>query len=278
MICLLILLNICTACGQSSQSKTDSPDIKVINLEQELLEISGLVVTDSLIIAVQDEAGMLYSLSDKDWSILDRLDFGLPGDYEAICIRNGKIYVVDSRGIIYELKKHNDEIILINMYALNYPEVEYEGIWVEESGEYAYLVGRKAQNNSKLAYSERYIHLYSFENLTEEKSIRIPVEKIWTFYVEMERRYPLVTAIGSELRFSDLLHDDDSGNWFILCSRPALLIELNSGGALEDIIEIDPSILPQPEAMTWTSDGGLAVASEGVLGPARIIIFPPRKK
>ncbi len=70
-IIILSISGLLTACGQTSNISFDNK-WEVITLSQELLEISGITEGDSTIMAVQDEAGFVSFLNNKDWSIAAR--------------------------------------------------------------------------------------------------------------------------------------------------------------------------------------------------------------
>jgi uncharacterized protein YjiK len=79
----------------------DKPDFKG-NLPKELIEISGLTYNskNNTLLAINDEAGRLYTLDATDFNLIEKKEFGNNGDYEGIEIVGDIVYVLKANGDI----------------------------------------------------------------------------------------------------------------------------------------------------------------------------------
>ncbi len=267
------------SCQTQIQGQLKSPypfvnhdNMEVFDLSQELLEISGLVSVGSAFLAIQDEAGILYSLNPTDFTIVERETFAWPGDYEAITHVGDSLWVVDSRGILYEMSRKNDISSLNSIMQLPDSKKDYEGVWKDMKDEFLYLICRKA-NRGKKSLTERYIWVFNPEKEVFVDSLKIPMEDIWNYLLDFGNSANWSTPLDRNLAFSDLTRDAITNNWLLLNNSPASVIILNSDAKLLGIIELDNKVLPQPEALCFDQLNNLIIASEGILGPARIVRF-----
>lgn len=262
-----------TACeGQKPYSFVHPENMEVFELPQELIEISGLIDVDTTFMAIQDESGSVYLLSPDNFSIKKVMNFAWPGDYEAMVEKDSGLWVVDSRGILFDLKLRGDNFSVNNILQLPENNQEFEGVWQDSDKDKLLLISRKARKRSNVP-DERYI--WSFDPLEQklEKSILIPLDEVWQNLMGFSNIDTWRFSVNRNLPFSDLTKDIKSGKWLILCSKPAAIIVLDRSGDLESVIELDNQILPQPEALCFDKHGNLIVASEGLLGPARIVRY-----
>lgn len=75
------------------------PD-RIMTLSSELEEISGLVYYQrrDILLAVNDELGVLYGLDPEDGAIRFTWDIGRGGDYEALALDNDIVCIMESNG------------------------------------------------------------------------------------------------------------------------------------------------------------------------------------
>jgi len=246
--------------------------MEVFELSQELIEISGLIDVDTAFLAIQDESGLIYILSSNDYSIRNKMKFSWPGDYEAIVGQEGGALVLDSRGILFDLAHNEDQFHVDNI--MQFPELkqEFEGIWHDSDNDELFLISRKSHQRNKPS-SEKYIWTYDLSENILEKSIRIPLDDVWQKMMEFSNVKTWGYKVNQNLPLSDLTKDLKSKHWLILCSKPAAVIILSRKGSLIDVIELDNQVLPQPEAICFDHNGNLIIASEGILGPARVVRY-----
>lgn len=263
--------------GQKPYPFVNHNNMEIFELPQELIEISGLIDVDTAFLAVQDESGCIYSLSPNDFVISAKLNFSWAGDYEAMVEKEGGVWVVDSRGILFDLTNDDNSFHVNNILQIPETNQEFEGIWQDSNLDELYLISRKSQKRSN-APDERYIWMFDQVEKNLEKKMQIPLDEVWQKLLEFNNINTWRYTVNKNLPLSDLTKDLKSQNWLILCSKPAAVIVLNRKGSLVDVIELDSQKLPQPEALCFDHNGNLIIASEGLLGPARIVRYKKLQK
>lgn len=258
--------------GQRPYPFVKHNNMEIFELPQELIEISGLIDVDTAFLAIQDESGYIYLLSPNDFVITAKLNFSWAGDYEAMVEKEGGVWVIDSRGILFDLTNDENSFHVNNILQLPDTKQEFEGIWQDSNLNELYLISRKSQKRGKTP-GDRYIWMFDLTEKNLERKLRIPLDEVWQKLLDFSNINTWRYTVNKNLPLSDLTKDLKSENWLILCSKPAAVIVLNSKGSLVDVIELDSQILPQPEALCFDHNGNLIIASEGLLGPARIVRY-----
>ena len=111
----LLLALFFISCG-TSDKKADNQDSvskptlepkggKFYSVPNELMEISGIsFVTDSTLVAIQDEEGLLYFYDLMKEDITTKYEFWKGKDYEDLAVVGDDLWIVSSSGALYELK------------------------------------------------------------------------------------------------------------------------------------------------------------------------------
>lgn len=278
ILLLLILYMLSEVCvGQRPYPFVKHNNMEIFELPQELIEISGLIDVDTAFLAIQDESGCIYLLTPNNFAVRSKLNFSWAGDYEAMVEKEGGVWVVDSRGILFDLTNDENSFHVNNILQLPDTKHEFEGIWQDSNLDELYLISRKSQKRGKTP-GDRYIWMFDQIERNLERYLQIPLDEVWQKLLEFSNINTWRYTVNKNLPLSDLTKDLKSQNWLILCSKPAAVIVLDSKGSLVDVIELDSQILPQPEALCFDHNGNLIIASEGLLGPARIVRYKKLQK
>jgi len=109
VLLLCLFLFSCTGKGDKKKDhkdKTLEPENgRLYTVPEELKEISGIsFVNDSLLVAIQDEDGILYFYDLKQEKVVRQYEFWKGKDYEDLCVVDKDLYILNSAGTIYELK------------------------------------------------------------------------------------------------------------------------------------------------------------------------------
>ncbi|MBZ0242000.1 MAG: SdiA-regulated domain-containing protein, partial [Bacteroidales bacterium] len=122
-ITAMLLLSACaTETAPTSENNDFTYDLskpdKVFELPVVLDEISGLAYDDvnDRLIAVQDELGYLFFIDPVNGSLIGRVKFGKPGDYEGLTLVNDTVFVVRSDGRIYSVANYDKASLSTNSY------------------------------------------------------------------------------------------------------------------------------------------------------------------
>ncbi|MEP7168080.1 MAG: hypothetical protein ABI855_01790, partial [Bacteroidota bacterium] len=88
-------------------------------LQRKLKEVSGLsLVSDKEAALIEDENGSLFFYNFEKKTISKTIPFAKDGDYEDLNIRGDTAYILESNGVLFEVKnfKGTPSDILVNKY------------------------------------------------------------------------------------------------------------------------------------------------------------------
>lgn len=212
-----------------------------IKLNKELNEISGLqALNDSVLIAIQDENGILYYLNASNGKIIKKKTFGKDGDYEGVTAYKSSIYILKSNGNIYRIKKGDTK----SYHFKKEGNFDFEGLCVDEKNNRLLLACKTHPNKDK----KDYIYIYGFD-LKENKYLKSPVYKI-----KREDDYKRFKPSGIAFH--------PNGTIYILGSTAKQLLCLSAEGELIQIKTLSPSLFHQPEGITFLNNGDLFISNE----------------
>lgn len=213
-----------------------------IDLSSILNEISGLaMVSDSVLVAVQDEKGRVYYIDANSGEITDYFSFSKKGDYEGIAYYKDFFYVLRSDGKLFKVNrdKENTEY----SFKKN-KDFDFEGLCVDSVNKRLLLACKTHGNKKKRDHF--YIYAFSLESESFEKD---PVFKINQDEVDKDFK-PSGIAVHP------------NGNIYIVSSFAKGLLELTSEGKVKTYVKLDKEYFHQPEGITFNSKGDLFISNE----------------
>lgn len=219
----------------------NTPDER-FELTSELDEISGIdMLSDSLIVAVQDEKAYIYYLDANSGEIIDKIDFGKNADYEGISHVKKHFYVLRSDGNLFKVKPGKET----KEYEFKKSKgFDFEGICFDQKNN-RLLIACKTQGD-KSKHDNFYIYSFSLETKSYGEK---PVFKLKKSKVHPKFK-PSAIAI----------HPDDS--IYVLSSFSKTLIVLSSEGELINKVVLEQDLFQQPEGITFNSKGDLFISNE----------------
>lgn len=228
-----------------------------ISLPNSLQEISGLsFYKNNQLACINDEQGKVFIFDFTKKEISEVIPFGKKGDYEGIEIIENEVFVLKSDGIINSFKigePFEREIDCSD------PDVlEYEGLSYDPTTGNLLLA---AKQRAKDVDNKKMIYAYDFKRKVLFKSIAIPEEK-------------LVGKDGKKsFRPSGIAVHPITQQIFIIASQGKKLLILSKDGAIDALVDLNPSLYKQPEGICFTPNGNLFIASEGDGGDGYILSF-----
>ncbi len=242
-----------TSClGQQSLYDLNVPNQR-FDLSDKLNEISGLeMLSDSVLIAVQDEKAHIYYLKANSGEIIEKFDFGKNADYEGITHHKKQFYILRSDGSILKVKPKKEA----KQYKFkNNKDFDFEGLCMDQLNN-RLLVACKTHG---LRAERDYFFVYSF-SLESKKYDKEPVFRIKRDRIHKRFRPSAIT-----------IHPD--GNIYILSSVSKTLLVLSPDGSIQENIQLDEAMFPQPEGITFNSRGDLFISNEKKDTAACILVF-----
>ena len=268
VMCMVFLCLILPGCsyfsGRSFKPRIEGYNenhAKLFVLKKKLLEISGQVsFSDHHFVAINDEQGELikFGLGEHDRTITSK--FSGKGDYEDIVNAGPYYYVLESTGDLFRVDTGN---------ARNVTKYKFR---LEKKIEFESLVYYK-QNNKLVLITKDHglkhdaIIGYSFD---PEKGTfdRKP-------YFTIPRREILkkMKDYSAEFKPSAAAIHPKTGKLFILASIGKQILICTPTGTVERAYDLNPDQFPQPEGISFASNGDMYISNEGLHGKATILKF-----
>jgi hypothetical protein len=287
----LLLVAFFISCRQAESKKVKSAEVDKVTLEpkggklfplpKELMEISGIsFVTENVLVAIQDEEGVLYFYDLTKEEIVNKYDFWKGKDYEDLAVVGEDLWIVNSSGALYELHnfKKGPSKPTVHKTVLK-EENNIEGLTYDKKNNRLLL----AVKDISLDGNEDKKDIYAFDlktkTLNQQAVYSIKLSEIETFFkgdkVE-EFSKKILKAIGNQnlnkiFRTSALGFHPSTGELYVLSSLNNIIAVLNIEGSITKILELDGKEFIQPEGLAFTSDGRLFISNEGKGKQANII-------
>ncbi len=223
-------------------------------LPDKLDEISGIFfLNDQKIACIQDESSEIY-IYDLDKKQLDVIDlFDKKGDFEDIAYANRKFYVLRSDGLIVEV---NTALKEIYEYKIDTGAKDNEALTYDKVTKALLIVPKSDIKQKK---DTKFIYLFNL------KTKQLDQKPLFTIEVESVRDYLKKQDVFDkkiDFRPSAVAVHPVNGNIFLLSAEDYLLLEFNRQGIILQAIELDQSIYPQAEGLSFDSNANLYISNE----------------
>lgn len=237
-----------------------APDA-TIELPDELREISDLaILADGAIVAVQDEAGILYTLDPATGAVRTRTTFKERGDFEGVERVGEDVWALASNGDLYRIRRGAAEVEAERIETGLAGRNDTEGL-AYDAAHNRLLIACKENPGSGLGNVRA---VYAFDLATRTLSDR-PV-------VTLDRR-----LVDSDASFkpSAIAVRPGTGELYILSSVRKAIAVVAPDGTLRTVVDLPDALYAQPEGLTFLPDGTLFISNEGPSGPATLLRFDP---
>jgi uncharacterized protein YjiK len=239
-------------------------------LPDKLNEISGLALTDDArLLAITDESAIVYELDYSEGRLVKAFALGEPterDDFEGIAWFDGRVWLVTSKGKIYESGEGEDgERVTFEAFETGIGKsCEIEGLAYRKSDSTLLLLCKNIRKKSDLES----LAIFAWSTITRElvpgKTIAMPDREI-AAALRMARLNPSGIAI-----------DGRSGNMLIVAARQHALVEVDAdGGFVAARVLPLTARHPQAEGIEILPSGGLLIADEGGGHRARLALYRP---
>lgn len=260
--------------GDSDQTKVVSPTKnKIHDLPAELNEISGITfLSDSVVVAIQDEEGILYYYNLAQNKIIRKQTFAGSGDYEDLVKAGNDMYVITSGGMLSQIKNFASSNPVLTTIETPFTEKnDVEGIAYDAKNHRLLIAPKELGLDENKTTKE----IYGFDL----KTMKFQIEPVFSIRLEEissqfngsaleESSKKFLKAIGNQnmnkvFRSSAITVNEKTGEIYVLSSLNGLIIILNSGGALTKVIQFSGAEYKQPEGIAFAPNGKLYISNEG---------------
>ena len=243
---------------------------QVYSLPSELKELSGLASYEAgRVIAVQDEDGLLFVYDLEKQQVTQRSRFGKDRDYEGVALTDTMVYVLEKDGDLHRVK-----LPLKPEYDADKYETEFsyrndtEGLCYDPSEDRLLLVPKEEDLDPDLRAENRR-GIYAFD-LADGKLVTQPA------YVVDEIDLGQIIYGGDSDRYlfkpSGIAVEPGTGFIFLLASVGKILIVLDRNSQIIHVELLDHKLFPQPEGITFDTNGDLLISSESRPGRSASIV------
>lgn len=243
----------------------------VINLvSEDLREISGLSPTDvdEQYLAIADEKGEIFFVDGAaGGAITRRVLFKNKGDFEGVEMVGPCLFAVKSNGDVYEIGRWKRRTPSVRTYETGLTkDDDVEGLGFDARRN-ALLIACKGNTDSSYA-RKVYAFDLSTKRLSEQPVYTVdPLEVNRLVPHHPEEKHNFFSPSGIAVH-------PLTGDVYVLSSAQKRLVVLDhETGAIKMAVRLDKKMLPQPEGISFDSNGDLVLSSEGKQGEGLIMRF-----
>ena len=259
-----------------------SPDTSFV-LSEELNEISGLSQcgVDSLLVCVQDEAGILYFISKRSGAIVREVEFYKKGDFEGVEVVGNTIFAIKSKGDVFEIKDWEKPQQQLTVYDTRLNKLaNVEGLGYDSSSG-KLLLACKGKMEKDSSFSRA---VYGFD-LATKKLDSLPVFMVdlnlLHSYIDGDLPVKYLEKISEKFDPkkgfifgpSGIAIHPVSKNVYLLSSVGKMLIVLSPTGKIIHIEKFNKKIHLQPEGICFDRDGTLWISNEAKKAKPLLVRF-----
>lgn len=238
---------------------TDKLDLKI-------KEISGIVwdKDKNEFITHNDESGKLFFLDKETKMIKSEVRFAGKGDYEDIALVNGVIYVLRSDGLITKMvpdstgQLQGAEAGKLELGGIN----DFETMYYDDVRKTLIVVCKNCAMDSKSTVSA--FAFYPDSTGFDEKPV---------FTISADEIKKLAPSKSSKFQPSAAAIHPVLNKLFIISSASNQLVIADRDGNPESVYHLSKNLFPQPEGLTFKSNGDMYISNEGVTSRSTLIKF-----
>jgi len=270
IILLLPSLLINMACKQKTKVILSPPhynfsEVQTIKLDLKLKEISGLAWDRERdeFLAHYDEKGNLFILDKETKAIKEEYSFGAKGDYEDIAIYKGVPYILRSDGMITKIIRDSAGVRGVEAGKIGITGTnDFETMYADTARKALIIICKNCAMDDKKTVSAFafYPDSTGFDNNPVMVIDAAEVEKLSPH--KTSKLQPSAASIHPVLR-----------KLFIISSAANLLVIADLNGKVESAFELGKKMFPQPEGLTFKSNGDMYISNEGVTAKSTILRF-----
>ncbi|TYB76129.1 hypothetical protein ES677_10135 [Bizionia gelidisalsuginis] len=250
---------------KNSKPKKDYVVNTTWNLPKALKEVSGIAwLSPATFACIQDEDGSIYVYDITSKSIIKRIDFAGPGDYEGIAIVNKDAYIMRSDGILFEVTDFQSQDKKVTTFSTGF-SIKHNMETLTYNNNTNRLITAPKDEGLK---DKNFKSLYEIDLETKIRGVQ-PFLKI-----DMNAEaFNTFRKKKAEKTFnpSDAAIHPETKDIYILEGKHPKLVIFTPEGDIKKVIRLNKDEFPQPEGITFSEDGLLYISNEAHKGPATLL-------
>jgi len=240
-------------------------------LDSKLIEISSLDYdpNSNTFFTNDDESGHFFELEPDEFKIIANQKFAKKGDYEALVKLGNQIIVSKSNGTLYiydtvskETTKRKTSLSPVN---------DVEGLCYSKEKN-SLLLACKGQplNQKKGAKDMKVIYTYDLDQmlLIEEPYLKVGDDDLVALVEGKEQSHSKskkkkLKQKAKDFSPSGIAIHPISFDHYIISARGSTILIIDKNKRLKEMVFLDSKKIPQPEGITFDTEGNLFIATEG---------------
>jgi hypothetical protein len=286
-----IMFNLCTYSPQEKDktalSGSPDPDYEIHYLPDNLREVSGIAIIDSITLAcIQDENGIIYLYDLKTDNVTKQIRFGPDGDYEDICLAQNFLYVLRSDGMLFNVRDYLKDKIDVQSYALQLPSDNNEGLCYDKDNERLLIAAKSKVGKTKEEKDLRLIFGFSLKTKKPEPDPAFTINQDMILEFAFSHNIPVPNKVKKDgttgkpmlkLHPSAIALHPLTRKMYMLSADDHFLLVFNKSGTIEQLVQLNASLSNKAEGMAFFDNGDILISNEGQSGRASIIRMDAQK-
>jgi uncharacterized protein YjiK len=238
-----------------------------IKLDLRLKEVSGIIWDNHKdeFIAHNDEKGMVFYLDKNNGGILRDFEFSEEkGDYEDIAMVKGDVFVLRSDGMLFRIvtdstgKQKSFDLGKIELSGKN----DFETLYYDPDKRALIMLCKNCSSDDKKVVSA-YAYYPDSIGFVNKPIFTIDVAKVEQLSQrETSRFQPSAARIHPVLK-----------KLFIISSASNQLVIADTDGNVESVFMLAKKLFPQPEGLTFKTNGEMFISNEALSSKATVLKF-----
>ena len=268
LVCAITLL---TGCKQQSYTSPDGYDInkpQKENLGKVLNEISGICFNDddNSLLAISDSKEKVFQINIDKQKLKDYTDKVVPAssDIEDIAKVDSAVYMLNSKGIIYEVSDKKHDTVKPKAYAFSSNDQnDFETLYYDPSANGLIMVCKKCPIDK----GKDLRSAYRFDLIKKQ----FDPSAYYTFNT---------TEVKNILKDDNAKFDPSAADihpinkrLYVLSSAGNLLVIADTRGKIIEAYNLNPDQFPQAEGIAFAPNGDMFIVNEGKFGAPTLLQF-----
>ncbi|MDX2286029.1 MAG: SdiA-regulated domain-containing protein [Bacteroidia bacterium] len=261
--------------------RLDAPDLH-LTLEPALSEVSGIAWDGARLLALQDEAGILFALDPATGNTLKKWPIAGLGDFEDVEVAEGKVYMLKSNGILLEVSGLDTPGQTVREIRTPLSEADdLEGLGYLASERLLLIAAKEPPMEGGLV-DKRFRRVYGYAlpegRLNPQPRYQIgmaEIKAVLTAQASDEKSRARAAEFDPESKKSfkpagvavHPLH----GDVYIVAAAGQLLAVLGADGTLKGAFHLKKSLFPQPEGICFDPEGRMYISNEAETGGTLLV-------
>lgn len=271
LLLLVYTITLLSACKQQSYASPDGYDFnhpQKENLGKVLNEISGIAFNnnDNTLLAISDSKEKVFEINLSKQKLKDYTNNIVPSksDIEDIVKVDSSLYLLSSKGIIYEVPAKKKDTSHTKAYSLQLPgSNDFETLYYDSAANGLIMVCKRCSSDK----GKNTRSAYRF-NLTSKQ---FDDAAFFTFNTQEVKK--IVKDDNAQFNPSAAAVHPFTKQLYVLSSAGNLLVIADRRGKIIEAYHLNPEQFPQAEGIAFTSDGDMFISNEGKYGAATLQVF-----